>query len=191
MKMPYKKTKGVRPDDIVDLLVSGETVCIFQGKVEAGPRALGNRSILFDPRNPQAQTIVNSAKRRELWRPFAASVLEEHAHEWFEMGSLQSSPFMMFAIPVKSEKRNLIPGVTHVDGTCRIQTVSKTDNLLYRELIEKFFERTGIPMVFNTSFNLAGDVICYTLEDAIRTIEAGTLKYLYLPESLDLYYVGD
>ena len=103
-------------NDVVDLLVKNNIVCIFQGRTEAGPRALGNRSVLYDPRDSGALRKVNAAKNRQWWRPFAASVLEEHAAEWFEMLTLKSSPYMMYAIPVKEDKKELIPGVVHVDG---------------------------------------------------------------------------
>ena len=90
-------------NDVVDLLVKNNIVCIFQGRTEAGPRALGNRSVLYDPRDSGALRKVNAAKNRQWWRPFAASVLEEHAAEWFEMLTLKSSPYMMYAIPVKED----------------------------------------------------------------------------------------
>jgi len=178
---------NVTYSDIVDLIDKKNIVSIFQGKTEAGPRALGNRSILYDPRDSDAKEFVNSVKRREWWRPFAASVLLEHAHEWFEMLTIKESPFMMYAIPVKEEKKELIPGVLHVDDTCRIQTVTEEQNYHYYNLIKTFYSRTNIPMLFNTSFNLAGEVICYTLYDALTTISNSRIEYLYLPEENKLY----
>lgn len=176
--------------DVVDLLEDQKIVAIFQGRIEAGPRALGNRSLLFDPRNSSAREIVNEAKGREPWRPFAATVLLEHAHEWFDMLTLKETPYMMYAIPVKEEKKDLIPGVVHVDGTCRIQTVTEEQNYHYYNLIKTFYERTGIPLVFNTSFNLGGEVICYSEEDAIDILKRSSLEHLYLPESEELLCIS-
>lgn len=187
-----KEQDNVTYSDIVDLIDKKNIVSIFQGKTEAGPRALGNRSILYDPRDPDAKKFVNSVKMREWWRPFAATVLLEHAQEWFEMLTIKESPFMMYAMPVKEEKKHLIPGVLHVDGTCRIQTVTEEQNYHYYNLIKTFYSKTNIPMVFNTSFNLAGQVICHTLYDALTTISNSRIEYLYLPEENKLYtYLND
>jgi len=168
--------------DIVDLIQDKNIVAIFQGRTEAGPRALGNRSILYDPRDPGAQKFVNRVKGREWWRPIAATVLFEHAHDWFEMMTLKESPFMMYSIPVKEDKKQYIPGVLHVDDTCRIQAVTDKQNYHFYKLIECFYKETDIPMLFNTSFNLAGDVICHTLEHALQTLASSEINYLYLPE---------
>jgi len=169
-------------EEIVDLIDQGNIVTMFQGKAEAGPRALGNRSILFDPRRIDGKDIVNSVKHREWFRPFAGSVMEEHAKDWFEMETLESSPFMMYAVDVKPDKADLIPAVTHVDNTCRVQTVSKEDNLNYYNLIEAFYKKTGVPVLFNTSLNLAGEPLCETVEDAINTLIRSEIVYLYLPD---------
>jgi carbamoyltransferase len=163
-------------------------VAIFSGRAEGGPRALGNRSILFDPRNPKGKDIVNTVKGREWFRPFAGSILEEHADEWFEMAGLKDSPYMMYAIPVKEEKLHQIPAITHVDGTCRIQTVNDSDNLHYRELIKSFYAKTGVPILFNTSFNLAGHPLVEVVKDAIDTMKNSDIRYLYLPEIKKLVY---
>ena len=169
-------------NDVVDLLVNQNIVCIHQGRTEAGPRALGNRSILYDPRDSGALRKVNHVKGREWWRPFAASVLEEHAAEWFEMLTLKSSPYMMYAIPVKEDKKELIPGVVHVDGTCRIQTVTEEQNYHYYHLIKTFYEETGIPMLFNTSLNLAGEVISHSIYDTYDMLYKCPIEYVYEPE---------
>ena len=169
-------------DEVVDLLERKKVVAIFQGKCEGGPSALGNRSLLYDPRDPDALRIVNAIKGRGWWRPFAGSILQEYAHEWFEMLNLKETPYMMYSIPVKEEKKDLIPGVIHVDGTSRIQTVTEEQNHHYYHLIKRFYERTGIPLLFNTSFNLAGEVMCYSLEDAIDILRRSHIDYLYLPE---------
>lgn len=167
---------------VTQLLVDQNIVAMFSGRSEGGPRALGNRSILFDPRNPNGKNIVNRVKGREWFRPFAGSVLEEHASEWFDLRTLKSSPFMMYAVNVLPSKLNEIPAVTHVDGTCRVQTVNQEDNAHYYTLIKSFYEKTNIPVIFNTSFNLAGEPLVDNLFDAANTILRSDIKYLYLPD---------
>ena len=169
-------------NEVVDLIEQQKIVAIFQGKMEAGPRALGNRSILYDPRDPHAQKKVNMIKGREVWRPFACSIMQEYSKEWFEMLTLKETPYMMYSIPVREEKKHLIPGVLHVDGTSRIQTVTKKQNYHYYNLIKKFYNRTGIPLLFNTSFNLAGEVMCYSVEDSLDVLRRSQIDYLYLPQ---------
>lgn len=173
--------ENVTPDDIAKLINDGNIVAMFNGKAEGGPRALGNRSIMFDPRRPDGKDFVNQVKGREWFRPFAGSVLEEHAHEWFEMRTLKSSPFMMYAVNVLPEKIGDIPAITHVDGTCRVQTVSKEDNEAYYNVISAFYKLTNVPVIFNTSFNLAGDPLVETVDDAVYTIAKSDINYLYLP----------
>lgn len=168
--------------DVANLIANKNVVAIFQGKCEAGPRALGNRSILYDPRDPNAQEIVNTVKKREWYRPFAGTVLHEHASEWFEMESLQDSPFMLYAVKVKENKKSLISGIVHVDGTCRIQTITQEQNYHYYNLIKAFHHHYGIPILFNTSFNLGGEVLVYNEDDAIDTLNRSQINYLYLPE---------
>lgn len=179
---PKMKLIDANYNQVADLIVNGNIVALFQGRAEAGPRALGNRSILFDPRDPQGKDKVNRVKGREWFRPFAGSVLEEHANEWFDLRGLKSSPFMMYAVNVAAAKLNLIPAVTHVDGSCRVQTVNLKENSHYYNLISAFFERTGVPVVFNTSFNLAGEPLVDNLLDAMNTLANSEIKYLYLPD---------
>jgi len=137
----------------------GKIVGWFQGRVEWGPRALGQRSILADPRRPEMKDILNRRiKHRESFRPFAPSILEEAAGEFFE--SSHPSPFMTFAFPVRPEKRSVIPAPTHVDGTARLQTVSRGANLLYWKLLRAFGDLTGVPVVLNTSFNDNEPIVC-------------------------------
>lgn len=169
-------------DEIAELLDAGNIVALFQGRAEAGPRALGNRSILFDPRNSEGKDIVNRVKMREWFRPFAGSVLVEHASEYFDMANLESSPHMMYAVDVKTEMIDKLPAITHVDGTCRVQTVSKDDNPSYYDLIESFHKKTGVPVLFNTSMNLAGQPLVDSVFDAIVTLYNSEIKYLYLPD---------
>ena len=169
-------------DAVADLIDKGNIVALFQGPAEGGPRALGNRSILFDPRRPDGKDFVNRVKHREWFRPFAGSVMEEHASAWFEMENLTSSPFMMYAVDVKAEKVNDIPAVTHVDNTCRVQTVSKEQNANYYNLIDAFYKKTGVPLLFNTSFNLAGEPLVESVVDALVTLFNSDIQYLYLPD---------
>lgn len=180
--------KDVTYDDIVDLLIGENIVTMFNGRAEAGPRALGNRSILFDPRIVDGKDKVNKVKGREWFRPFAGSVLKEHADEWFDMAGMKESPFMMYAVDVKKDKVDLIPSVCHVDNTCRVQTVSKEDNEHYYNLISSFYNKTQCPVLFNTSFNLGGDPLVETIVDAIDTIGRSEIQYLYLPELGKLVY---
>ena len=176
------ENKTVTPLDVAKLIANKNIVALFQGRSEAGHRALGNRSILYDPRDPNGKDHVNVVKQREWYRPFAASVLLEHAHDWFGMASLKESPFMMFAVDVIKDKQDLIPCVTHVDGTCRIQTITKEQNINFYNLIDAFYKLTGVPMLFNTSFNLAGEVIVETEDEAIDILQRSKIEYLYLPE---------
>jgi carbamoyltransferase len=127
--------------------------------MEWGPRALGNRSILADPRRNDIQDLLNSKiKRRESFRPFAPSILEECTAQWFDTGD--TVPFMEKVYPVKEDKRTLIPAVTHVDGTGRLQTVSARDNPRYHRLISVFYKLTGVPVLLNTSFNENEPIVC-------------------------------
>jgi carbamoyltransferase len=174
--------KNVTCEEVAKIIADKNIIALFQGKSEAGHRALGNRSILYDPRDANGKDHVNIVKHREWYRPFAASVMLEHAHEWFEMLSLKESPHMMFAFDVKEDKKELISCVTHVDGTCRIQTVTKEQNVNFYNLINAFYNLTGVPMLFNTSFNLAGEVIVETEEEAIDVLKRSQMEYLYLPE---------
>jgi carbamoyltransferase len=152
-------------------LVEGKVVGWFQGRMEWGPRALGNRSILCDPRRADMKAILNEKiKRRESFRPFAPSVLEEEVANWFE--EVDKVPFMMQVFQIRSERRNQIPSVTHVDGSGRLQTVSALTNPKYHSLIKAFERLTGVPMVLNTSFNENEPVVCSpseALECFIRT----------------------
>ena len=137
--------------------------------------------MLFDPRVPDARAIMNKKKGRQPFRPFAATVLLEHVHDWFDMRGLIDSPYMMYAVDSLPEVRDIIPGVLHVDQTCRIQTVTKGENENYYNLIQEFYNKTKVPMLLNTSFNLSCDTICETVEDAVDTLKRSQLNYLLLP----------
>jgi len=167
---------------VARLIEERNVVAIFQGRSEAGPRALGNRSILYDPRDPDGKDRINRIKQRESFRPFAGSVLLPHAHEWFDMGGLDESPFMMYAVDALPHTHGKIPAILHIDHTCRIQTVGLKDNTNYYQLIDSFYQLTSVPILFNTSFNLSGDPLVETPEDAIECFESSEIDYIYFPD---------
>jgi carbamoyltransferase len=159
-------------------LAAGQVLGWFQGRMELGPRALGNRSILADPRSAKTRDRVNQIKGREPWRPLAPAVLAECARDFFELET--ESPFMLFAVPVRPGMRALVPAIVHVDGTARPQTVTPQQNQRLHAVISCFREKTGIPLLLNTSFNAAGEPIVCTPEDALRTFAATGLDALIL-----------
>jgi len=179
-----------RSDDIchqaAKLIADGNVVGWVQGRSEFGPRALGNRSILADPRPADNKEIINAiVKKREAFRPFAPSVLEECAEEFFEIDSgNRDFSYMIFVVKVRPEKRQLLGAVTHVDGTARIQTVSKEVNRKYWSLINAFNEITGIPVLLNTSFNNNAEPIVDSVEDAIACFLTTGLNYLVIGDWL-------
>ncbi len=181
-KYSVTEVKEADNSNIIELLQNKNIVALFQGSAESGPRALGNRSILFDPTFKDGKDYVNHIKRREYFRPFAGSILHEHAHEWFDMRGLEESPHMMYAMNCQPGIAEKIPSIIHIDGTCRIQTVKRHQNPLYYELINDFYKETGVPILLNTSFNLGGEPLVETLDDAVRTLANSQIKYLYLPE---------
>jgi len=144
---------------VARLIADGKVIGWFQGRMEWGPRALGNRSILADPRRSDIKALLNAKiKRRESFRPFAPSILDHAVGEWFEEDD--AVPFMMQVFQIRAAKRALIPAVAHVDGSGRLQTVSQQTNPRYYRLIERFYELTGVPMVLNTSFNENEPIVC-------------------------------
>jgi carbamoyltransferase len=153
-------------EDVVKLLRDKNIVALFQGRSENGPRALGNRSILFDPTFEDGKDTV----------------LAEHAKDWFDLRGMDESPSMMYAVNCQPGVAEKVPSVIHVDGTCRIQTVTEQQNKNYYDLINAFYKDSGVPMLFNTSFNLGGDPLVETLEDAVDTLRRSDIEYLYLPE---------
>jgi carbamoyltransferase len=162
-----------------ELLTQGKILGWYQGRMEFGPRALGARSIIADPRDPEMNAKVNNAvKFREWWRPFAPSFKKEAAPEYLE--SAYDSPFMILTAQVRPEKRHIIPSVTHVDGSARPQTVEPEVNPLYYRLIDEFGKRTGVPVIMNTSFNLRGEAIVNSPTDAIRTFYSSGMDALIL-----------
>lgn len=169
-------------EDVVELITNKNIVAVFQGGAENGPRALGNRSILYDPTDPDGKDFVNSVKNREYFRPFAGTILKEHVHEWFDLKGMDDTPHMMYAVKCQPGIEEKIPSIIHVDGSCRIQTVTQEENKNYYDLITKFYEKTGCPIIFNTSFNLGGEPLVETLQDAVRTLSKSDIEYLFLPE---------
>jgi carbamoyltransferase len=164
------------------LIEEQQVVGWFQGRMEFGPRALGSRSILADARNPANKDIVNlKIKFRESFRPFAPTVLAEAAPDYFEMDCL--SPYMLHVAQVR-EHRRVIPSVTHVDGSARIQTVTRDENPLFYDLVKEFDRRTGVPVIINTSFNVRGEPIVCTPEDAYRCFLRTQMDYLVMDRFL-------
>ena len=160
-------------------LQKGKIVGWFQGRMEVGPRALGNRSILANPNIPEMKDILNlKVKHREPFRPFAPAILEEKMNEYFDADDL--APYMLRVYPVKEEKKGIIPAGCHVDGSGRVQTVSKKTNPVFYNLIEAFEKITGIPVLINTSFNVQGEPIVCTPEDAIKCFLGTRMDVLVL-----------
>jgi carbamoyltransferase len=155
-------------DETVDRLCAGQFVGWFQGGSELGPRALGQRSILADPRNPKAKTLLNARiKHRASFRPFAPSILREHALEWFENAADADSPFMLRVWQFKPQMGELVPAVVHTDGSGRVHTVDENSNPRFHSLLQRFYKRTQVPILLNTSFNGNGEPIVETPEDAL------------------------
>ncbi len=198
--LPYKKySREQLPGAVAEVLAEGKIVGLHQGRMEFGPRALGARSIIGDPRSAEMQSVMNlKIKYRESFRPFAPSVLREHVDQWFELN--YDSPYMMlvadvvagrrremsdeekalFGISKLNIRRSEIPAVTHVDYSARIQTVRRETNPLYWDIIEAFRQKTGCPVIVNTSFNVRGEPIVCTPEDSYRCFMRTEMDYLVL-----------
>lgn len=155
-------------DVTANLLSEGKEVAWFQGRSECGPRALGMRSLLADPRNVSMIKHLNNVKCREAFRPFAPSVLAEDVHDWFDgLTSACDSPFMSLTVPVRPSKRDQVPAICHIDDTARLQVVREADNPWYYRLIQAFSRLTGVPLCLNTSFNIRGEPIVESPEGAV------------------------
>lgn len=163
-------------NEVAEMLANGKTVGWYQGNGEIGPRALGNRSILFNPSIKNGKEIINKIKKRETYRPFGASILKTHCEDYFS--DLPDNPYMLYVGNVKDVK---LESITHVDGTCRVQTVDDT-NVIFKKLLEKFYEKTGLPVLLNTSLNINGKPICGSVQEA---------KELFDTSDLDVLVVGD
>ena len=183
------RPQEVTTEDVIKLMREKNIIAVWQGRSENGPRALGNRTLMFDPTFKDGKDYVNRIKRREYFRPFAGSILAEDAHEWFDLRGMEESPTMMYAVNCQPGVEEKIPAIIHVDGTCRIQTVTEEQNPLYYELIKEFKKQTGVPIVFNTSFNLGGEPLVETVDDAFRTLANSDIEYLYFPEHKLLFKV--
>ena len=184
--LPLNEGYSVSTKDVAKLISEKNIVAIYQGKNEMGKRALGNRSFLYDPRDIFAKEKINMLKNREWFRPTAGTVLFEHADEWFDLKSKKETPFMSYVFNVKKEG---VPGITHIDNTCRIQTLKKEQNFYYYNLINEFYKLTSVPMLLNTSFNLAGQPLINSVEDAVDTLIStkNNFYYLYFPEIGKMY----
>ncbi len=176
-KLSYKRLTTI-PEETAELLAQDKVIGWFQGRMEFGPRALGARSILASPIHVEMQARLNEIKDREDFRPVAPVVIEEEAAQWFAGG--ERSPFMLFVYNVRPEKALKIPAVRHVDGTARIQTVNRAQNLLYYDLLKAFQVRTGVPVLVNTSFNTRGEPIVCTPRDAIECFWTSPLDALVI-----------
>ena len=170
---------------VAQLLSEGKIVGWFQGRMEFGQRALGARSILADPRDASAKDRMNEAvKYRESFRPFAPSILEEFITKYFEVDTVVAVPYMEKVLPIREEMRKVIPAVVHADGSGRVQTVSRVQNQQYYDLIQAFYQITGVPIVLNTSFNLNGEPIVESPTDAIRTFFSSGMDALAMGHCL-------
>jgi len=187
-KPKYNIEKGNdKIEDVVKHLVDQKIVGLYQGSAEAGPRALGNRSLLLDPRIKDGKDIMNKVKNREWFRPFGACILEEEAGKWFDMAGLKNSPYMLYAVEALEGVKEKIPAVIHVDNTCRIQTVNEKQNLVLYNLLKLFNKKTGVPILMNTSFNLAGEPLIDTPEDAINTFNRSNINCIYFADIERIY----
>lgn len=176
-KIPYRRVENV-VEAAADLLAQDKVIGWYQGRLEFGPRALGARSILASPVHAEMQERLNDIKDREDFRPVAPVVLEEEAGNWF--AGAHVSPFMLFIFDVKPEKADKIPAVRHVDGTARIQTINRSQNAAYYDLLKAFQERTGVPVLVNTSFNTRGEPIVCTPRDAVESFWTSPLDALVI-----------
>ena len=176
-KVEYKNSNI---SSLIGLLDDQKIVSVFGGGSESGRRALGNRSILADPRSPNMKKMINEkVKHRQWYRPFAPSILREEVANWFEID--QSSPYMSFAIPLKEDSLEKVPAVAHLDGTARLQTVSKNDNKWYYNLLSRWNKKTGVPILLNTSFN-DREPICENPDHAIDCFLRTNIDYLYFSD---------
>ncbi|MCB9528214.1 MAG: carbamoyl transferase [Myxococcales bacterium] len=180
--LPHRRRESIE-SDVAALIAQDKIVAFFQGRMETGPRALGNRSLLANPTNPHMRDILNAkVKHREYFRPLAPSVLAEEAEAWFEIRKPTSAAeFMLMTYPARPDKRDRIPAVVHTDGSCRIQSVRRETNPRYHKVISAFQAITGVPVVLNTSFNDQEPIVC-TPEDAINT---------FLKTEIDALAIGD
>ena len=183
-QITWKKSSNIEKIT-ADILGEGKIVGWFQGRMEMGPRALGARSILADPRRIELRDKINlKIKGRELFRPFAPSILKDKASKYFNIPDNISSPFMLFTFETLEQKKQKIAAVVHIDGSARLQTVKKKENPKFYKLLKFFYERTGVPLLLNTSFNRAGEPIVNTPEDALKCFLKSELDALAMEDYL-------
>ena len=169
------KYETYKENELAQIISKKKIIALFSGKSEYGPRALGNRSILADPRDPKIRDQINiKVKHRELFRPFAPAILEEYCNSYFD---LDTSPFMLRAVKCKHPKK--IPSAVHIDNTARVQTVNKKQNSFFYNLINEFFKITNVPVLLNTSFNDAGEPLVESPLDALICFFQTKIDYLY------------
>ena len=170
---------NIELSSIAELLKQGKIVAFYSGRSESGRRALGNRSILCDPRRHDARDLINQAvKHRQWFRPFAPVILQEEVGEWFE--KTPESEYMSFVAPIKKDKIKAVPAISHIDGSARLQTIPRSPSKL-RSLLEIFFKETGVPILLNTSFN-DREPIVETPQDALKTFSNTVLNYQYFSD---------
>lgn len=181
----FKKSDNISRET-AEILSKGRIIGWHQGGAEYGPRALGNRSIICDARGVDMKDILNNrVKHREEWRPFATSILRESLSEWFDLDTQSSATaFMLLAAPVKKNKRAEVPSIVHIDGTCRMQTLTSSANGRYYDLVKEFDNITGVPLVLNTSFNLGGEPIVETPDDSLKCFLSTEIDYLVIEDYL-------
>ena len=168
-----------------DKLANGQIIGWFQGRMEFGPRALGNRSILSSPCDVESRSRINAAiKRRELFRPLAPAVMDRYASDYFEIfnNARDMYPYMLSVVKTKGEKKELIPATVHIDNSARIQIVSPDTNKAFHNLLQEFFDITGVPVLLNTSFNIGNEPIVCTPDDAVNS---------FVNSNLDCCYIGN
>jgi carbamoyltransferase len=167
------------------LIAEGRVIAWYRGRMEFGPRALGNRSILADPGNPEMRDRINAmVKKREAFRPFAPAVSLEQVHIWFDVWPSAELPYMIATVQVREVFRKELPAITHVDGSARVQTVSEKDNPDFHQLLRAVGKLTGREMVLNTSFNVKGQPIVNTPQEAVDTFLGTGIEYLFLENRL-------
>lgn len=176
-KLPYRRLNNLA-EETADILAQDKVIGWYQGRMEFGPRALGGRSIIASPIHPEMQARLNEIKDREDFRPVAPVVLEEQAAEWFK--DARVSPFMLFVNDVLPDKADRIPAVRHVDGTARIQTINRSQNAPYYDLLQAFYKRTGVPVLVNTSFNTRGEPVVCSPRDAVECFWTSPLDALVI-----------
>ena len=175
--------KKVEVDEVASLLNKDKIIAIYQGRSEFGPRALGNRSLLYNPKDPLAKDKINGIKKREWFRPYAGTVLHEKKDEWFDFYNKEETKYMSYAVKIKDDKTRIIPGVNHIDNTCRVQTLKQTENLHFYNLIKEFEKVSGVPILLNTSLNVAGKPLIETPVEAIDFLYNTEIDYVYFPEA--------